>query len=95
MALSVKEHMAVHFEKVIALLKTYLLAEPEGGESTPLQLQSLETLAQLTRSLGTQHIQPYAKDIIELDLVLLEVWRLLLLLGLNKIEYRVLTACLY
>ncbi|KAA0186843.1 hypothetical protein HAZT_HAZT008260 [Hyalella azteca] len=71
MALSVKEHMAVHFEKVVALLKIYLLGESQG-DSTPLQLQSLETLAQLTRSLGTQHIQPYANDIIELAMVLLQ-----------------------
>ncbi|KAF2353472.1 Importin-beta N-terminal domain [Trinorchestia longiramus] len=71
-ALSVKEHMAVHFEKVVALLKTYLLADSEGGESTPMQLQSLETLAQLTRSLGSQHIQPYANDIIDLTMVLIQ-----------------------
>uniref|UniRef100_A0A6A7G1S5 Importin-4-like n=1 Tax=Hirondellea gigas TaxID=1518452 RepID=A0A6A7G1S5_9CRUS len=71
-ALSVKQHMAPYFEQVVALLKTHLLVESEDGDSTPLQLQSLETLSQMTRSLGGKHIEKYAGDITQLALSLLE-----------------------
>lgn len=64
-ALSVKEHMAPYFEQIVALLKTHLLVET-NSDSSRLQLQSLETLAQLTRSLGGQHIEKYAGDITQL-----------------------------
>ena len=70
-ALSCKEHMAPYFEQIVDLLKVHLLADAEG-DSTPLQLQSLETLSQLTRSLGEKHMQKYASDITGLALALLK-----------------------
>ncbi|KAB7499986.1 Importin-4 [Armadillidium nasatum] len=66
-----KSEMVPYFEKIVALLKTYL-TEDQPDEKLTLQVQSLDTLAQLSRSMGAENFLKYADDCCVLGLGLLD-----------------------
>ena len=66
-----REHMVPYFQQVIELLKGYL-TQDQTDDTMSLQVQSLDTLGQLSRSMGPDHFRQYAGDCMQLGLGLLE-----------------------
>ncbi|XP_058803486.1 importin-4-like [Phymastichus coffea] len=67
-----KEHMMPYFEKIIALIQPYLNVEKDNQERACLQIQAVDTLGVLARTVGIQNFAPLAMKSLELGINLLK-----------------------
>ncbi|KAL0099728.1 hypothetical protein PUN28_019857 [Cardiocondyla obscurior] len=65
-----KEHMLPYFETIINILNNYLTTEP-SKENMCLQVQAIDTLGVIARSIGREHFAPLAATSLDLGLKLL------------------------
>ncbi|XP_011329441.1 importin-4 isoform X2 [Ooceraea biroi] len=65
------EHMLPYFDAIIAILDSYLAAEPTE-ETMSLQVQAIDTLGVVARSIGKQHFAPLAARTLNLGMKLLK-----------------------
>ncbi|OXU25360.1 hypothetical protein TSAR_005639 [Trichomalopsis sarcophagae] len=67
-----KEHMLPYFEKIIGILQKHLVVENQTEETSCLQIQAVDTLGVLARTIGEQNFAPLAMKSLELGLNLLK-----------------------
>ncbi|XP_077271218.1 importin-4 isoform X1 [Temnothorax americanus] len=65
-----KEHMLPYFETIINILNNYLTTEP-SEENMCLQVQAVDTLGVIARSIGEKHFAPLAATSLDLGIKLL------------------------
>ncbi|XP_015586290.1 importin-4 [Cephus cinctus] len=66
-----KEHMLPYFERIIAILNGYL-TEKQTDETMCLQIQAVDTLGVLARTIGNDHFAPLAESSLQFGLKLLK-----------------------
>ncbi|KAI4495616.1 hypothetical protein M0802_008451 [Mischocyttarus mexicanus] len=66
-----KEHMLPYFEKIISILNGYL-TEKQTDETMCLQIQAVDTLGIIARTIGDEHFAPLATRSLEFGLKLLK-----------------------
>ncbi|KAF7381213.1 hypothetical protein HZH68_016088 [Vespula germanica] len=66
-----KEHMLPYFEKIISILNGYL-TEKQTDETMCLQIQAVDTLGVIARTIGDEHFAPLATRSLEFGLKLLK-----------------------
>ncbi|KAK2578828.1 hypothetical protein KPH14_002445 [Odynerus spinipes] len=66
-----KEHMLPYFEKIVSILNGYL-TEKQTDETMCLQIQAVDTLGVIARTIGNEHFAPLATRSLEFGLKLLK-----------------------
>ncbi|XP_072013320.1 importin-4-like [Amphiura filiformis] len=67
-----KEHMLPFFGAVMEQLKVYLTSSYDSGDALILQVQSIDTLGVLARTLGQENFLPLAEESLQLGLKLMK-----------------------
>ncbi|XP_076248556.1 importin-4 [Calliopsis andreniformis] len=70
-ALASKEHMLPYFERIVAILDSYL-SEKQTDETTCLQVQAVDTLGVIARTIGDKNFAPLAGRSLNFGLKLLK-----------------------
>lgn len=66
-----KEHMLPYFEKIVSILNGYFM-EKQTDETMRLQIQAVDTLGVIARTIGNDHFLPLAPRCLEFGLKLLK-----------------------